>query len=224
MPLPSEPPPAAGVRLDWAEVPPSVRRAIEEWLGSTIVSVTNQHGGFSPGVAARIEAANGRRVFIKVGGPRPNPDVPSIYRREGGIAAALPADAPVPRLLWSYDEGGWVAMAFEYIDGRQPVQPWRGDELDRVTDALGELSATLTPSPLPAATISAAGQVVSTNLCGWRRLRDEQPSQIAYLDSWSSRHLDALVTLEMAAPPLVPANTFLNPHVRAVTILITAVR
>ena len=130
MPLPSEPPPAAGVRLDWAEVPPSVRRVIEQWLGSTIVSVTNQRGGFSPGVAARVETADGRRVFIKVGGPQPNPDVPTIYRRELGIAAALPADAPVPRLLWSYDEGEWVAMVFEYIDGRQPVQPWRGDELE----------------------------------------------------------------------------------------------
>jgi aminoglycoside phosphotransferase (APT) family kinase protein len=224
MPLPSEPPPAAGVRLDWAEVPPSMRRAIEQWLGSTIVSVTNQRGGFSPGVAARVEAANGRRVFIKVGGPRPNPDMPSIYRRELGIAAALPADAPVPRLLWSYDEGGWVAMIFEYIDGRQPVQPWRGDELDRVTDALVALSIALTPSPLPAASIGTAGEVFSTNLCGWRRLRDEQPSQVAYLDSWSSRNLDALVALEMAAPPHVAGNTLLNLDVRADNILLTADR
>src|SRR5260370_34580405 len=186
MPLQAEPPPAAGVRLDWAEVPPSVRRAIEQWLGSTIVSVTNQHGGFSPGVAARIEAANGRRVFIKVGGPRPNPDVPSIYRREVGIAAALPADAPVPRLLWSYDEGGWVAMIFEYIDGREPIQPWGGDELDRVTDALVALSTTLTPSALPAATIDTAGEVVSTDLCGWRRLRQGQQGRAPRLQRTAS--------------------------------------
>src|SRR6266550_571142 len=144
MSLPSQLPPASGVRLDWAEVPPSMHHAVEQWLGNTIVSVTNQRGGFSPAVAARLLATDGRRFFIKVGGPRPNPDVPSIYRREVGIAAALPADAPVPRLLWSYDEGGWVAMIFEYIDGRQPAQPWRGDELDRVTDALVALSTTLT--------------------------------------------------------------------------------
>ena len=78
MSLPSQPPQACGVRLDWSEVPSTVHRAIEQWLGSTIVSVTNQRGGFSPGAAARVDAANGRRVFIKVGGPRPNPDVPSM--------------------------------------------------------------------------------------------------------------------------------------------------
>src|SRR5260221_2898928 len=97
MPLPSEPPPAAGVRLDWAEAPPSVRHAIEQWLGSTIVSVTNQRGGFSPGVAARIETADGRRVFIKVGGAPPNPDVASIHRRDVRVAAALTSESPVSR-------------------------------------------------------------------------------------------------------------------------------
>src|SRR5260221_12146680 len=106
MPLPSEPPPAAGVRLDWAEAPPSVRHAIEQWLGSTIVSVTNQRGGFSPGVAARIETADGRRVFIKVGGPRPNPDVPAIYRREVGMARGCSPDSPVARLPLPFGEGG----------------------------------------------------------------------------------------------------------------------
>ena len=92
--------------MEWGDVPPTVRRAIEQRLGGAVLSLTNHRGGFSPGVAASIETAHGHRVFVKVGGPRPNPDVPSIYRREVAIAAALPADAPVPRLLWSYDVGG----------------------------------------------------------------------------------------------------------------------
>jgi len=72
-------------------------------------------------------------------------------------------------------------MIFEYVDGRPPAQPWKGDELDRVSDALVALSATLTPSPLPAASVSTAGEAFSNTLCGWRRLRDEQPSHVAYL-------------------------------------------
>jgi len=67
-------------------------------------------------------------------------------------------------LLWSYDEGGWVAMIFEYVDGRPPAQPWKGDELDRVSDALVALSATLTPSPLPAASVGTAVEAFSSNL------------------------------------------------------------
>ena len=39
-------------------------------------------------------------------------------------------------------------MMFEHIDGREPAQPWRADELGRVTDALVALSTTLTPSPV----------------------------------------------------------------------------
>ncbi len=85
----SQPPPAEGVRLEWLAVPERVRAAVEQWLESPVVAAQSQPTGFSPGVAARLRTADGRRVFAKAAGPVPNPDVPSIHRREARIVAAL---------------------------------------------------------------------------------------------------------------------------------------
>lgn len=218
-----QPPPAEGVRLDWAVIPEPVRSAVERWLGSSIVSALSQPTGFSPGVAARLRTADGRRVFAKAVGPTPNPDSPAIHRREARIAAALPAIAPVPRLLWSYDEGdgGWVVLVFEDIEGRHPAQPWRADELDRVIDALADLAAALTPSPLPAATVGTASDEFAKRLCGWQSLRDEEPSFLAQLDPWSRRHLHPLGELEATAAAAVAGDTLLHFDVRADNILLT---
>ena len=185
----STPPPASGLRLAWSELPGPVRAAIEDWLGEPIAEATTQAGGFSPGVAARLRTAGGRRVFVKAVGPEPNPDSAKIHRREITIAGALPTTAPVPRLLWSLELDGWVALVYEDIAGQQPRQPWRADEFERVVAALLDLSAALTPSPLP---LAIAGRVADGGLFRtpwWALLRDAPP---AGLDDWSARHAAAL--------------------------------
>src|SRR5579884_3794035 len=144
----AQPPPATGVRLPWSQLPPRVNAALERWLGAPVAAATMQPGGFSPGVAARIQTTDGRRIFVKAVGPALNPNSPGIYRQEARIVAALPITAPVPRLLWTYDEGeeGWVMLVFEDIEGWNPQQPWLPDELDRVLETLASLSVSLTPS------------------------------------------------------------------------------
>src|SRR5262249_42046069 len=92
----ASPPPAEGVRFEWAALPGRVRAAVEERLGSRVVSAETQPTGFSPGVAARLLTADGRRVFVKAVGPEPNPGAPYIHRREASIVQQLPSDAPVP--------------------------------------------------------------------------------------------------------------------------------
>jgi hypothetical protein len=116
-----------------------------------VVSATDQPLGFSPGAAARLRTAAGRRVFVKAAGPEPNELTPIAHRREAKVAAALPDEAPVPRLLRSHDEGegGWVVLVFEDVEGRNPTVPWREDELGRTLDTLADLADLLTPSPLP---------------------------------------------------------------------------
>ena len=69
-------PPAEGTRLPWEALPGEVRDAIERELGSRVVRAVTQPGGFSPGVAARLELEDGGRVFVKAVGPEPNPDSP----------------------------------------------------------------------------------------------------------------------------------------------------
>jgi hypothetical protein len=190
------------------------------------VAAVSQPTGFSPGVAARLRLADGRGLFVKAIHPAQNPDSPAMHRREGCVVASLPASAPVPRLLWSYDEGeaGWVVLVFEEVAGQHPAQPWRADELGRVQEAMVLLSKTLTPSPLPPAITRFASNEFRTNLCGWRRLRDEQPSRLAQLDSWSIRHLATLIELEAAAPAAVAGNTLLHFDIRADNMLLTPER
>lgn len=146
----SRPPDATGLRFYWSDVPKRGRTAIEVRLGSPVVSAVSQSAGFSPGVAARLRTEDGRCFFAKAAGPEPNPLTPAAHRREARVAAALPEDAPVPRFLFSHDEGegGWIVLVFEDVDGRNPTVPWRSGELDRTLDALAALSELLTPSPL----------------------------------------------------------------------------
>jgi aminoglycoside phosphotransferase (APT) family kinase protein len=204
-----------------------VRAAVEAQLGGAVASATSQPTGFSPGVAARLQLADGRRFFVKVIGPDANPDTPAMHRREARVVAALPASAPVPRLLGAYDEGegGWVALVFEEVDGRMPAQPWQDDELARVLAAMVDLSNALTPSPLPVGeVIGSASEEFAQRLGGWRRLREEQPSHLDRLDAWSLRHLDALVVWEERAAAAVAGETLLHFDLRADNILLSPER
>src|SRR5437016_13274021 len=110
-------PPAEGVRLEWRAVPRRVRSALERWSGSPVSSAVSQRSGFSPGVAARLRLADGRRLFVKAVGPEPNAESAGMHRREARIVSALPNNAPVPRLRWSFDTGeqGWVVLVFDEV-------------------------------------------------------------------------------------------------------------
>ena len=222
----SQPPPDRGARLDWPDMPVRVRRQVERWLGSAVTSAVTQPTGFSPGVAARLTTDNGRRVFAKAVGPEPNADAPSIHRREISIVAALPTSVPMPRLLWSYDEGdgGWVVLVFEDINGRHPEQPWQSGELDRVVAAMEELTTLLNPSPLSDSVVGTARDTFDSDIRGWRRLRDQRPSQLGLLDSWSRRHLETLVDIEETAAEAVVGDALLNLDIRADNILLTPQR
>lgn len=202
------------MRVQWEQLPPFVRRAIEERISGQVVRAITQPGGFSPGLAARLVTGDGRRCFVKAVSEQANPDTPHIHRREAEVVAALPAAAPVPRLLWTYDQDGWVALGFEDIDGRTPAQPWRDDELHLVVDSLRRLHELLTPSPIASET---AADALATHIKGWDELREDP----AGLDAWAARNLGRLVDLEAQAPAASDGATLLNFDVRADNLLIS---
>jgi len=212
----SNPPAAEGVRVHWEQLPPFIRRQIEERIGERVVRAITQPGGFSPGMAARLTTAAGREVFVKAVSEQANPDTPQMHRREAEVVAALPPEAPVPRLLWTLDEAGWVALAFEAVDGHMPVQPWRDDELGLVVAALHRLHQALTPSPIASDT---ASNLLATHIKGWGELREA-----GGLDQWSNRNLERLVELEAMAPTAAVGETLLHVDVRADNLLIAADR
>lgn len=200
--------------MHWEGLPGHVRDAIEQRIGGRVIEAVTQPGGFSPGLAARLRTSDGRRCFVKAVSEQANPDTPGIHRREAEVVAALPPEAPVPRLLWTYDEGGWVALGLTDIDGRVPAQPWRDGELNLVIDGLQRLHDVLTPSPVDSST---AAEAFATHIRGWDEL---QATQAAGLDSWSARNLERLVELEASAPAMLSGQTLLNFDVRADNILI----
>lgn len=210
----SAPPPATGARLSFADLPARIRREIETKSGARVVEAADQAGGFSPGVAARLLLADGRRIFVKAIGTSPNPGSPGMHRNEAKTLAALPPAAPAPRLLWTYDDGDWVALGVEDIEGRQPDVPWRRAELDRVLDGLERMAGALTPAPrgFPDARESLAGM-----LSGWRKLAAGPPAD---LDDWTRRNLGRLAELEARWPDEAGGDTLLHVDLRADNLLL----
>ncbi|MEV0092942.1 aminoglycoside phosphotransferase family protein [Streptomyces sp. NPDC050738] len=215
-------PPAAGVRLPWEELPAAVRRAVEELLGAKVEAAATQSGGFSPGLAARLLLADGRRAFVKAVSAGANARSPHFHRAEARNAAALPDGVPAPRLLGAYDDGDWVVLAFEDIDGHQPQIPWQREQLARVLDAVGDLSDRLTPSPVE---VPYAADVLSGDFSGWRKLAEAgDPGERDALDPWAGRHLDTLAHLADGWADAARGETLAHGDLRADNILLTPER
>ncbi len=209
-----------GARLHYEQAPKRLRRAFEAWAGSPVSEAVTQPSGFSPGVAARLRLENGRRLFLKAVGPDINPDSAGIHRREIAVISGMPEDVSAPRLLWSLDEGegGWVALAFEDIEGDHPRQPWDLRELDRVLDALVRLHNRLTPSPLPPGAAPRASDAFPRT--GWKNLRDDRHRQ-GFLAPWFRSNFDLLADLEAQAREAVEGETLVHFDIRADNILLS---
>ena len=210
---------ARGQRIPWEALPASVRDAVETGLGTKVVGATTQPGGMSPGVAARLELADGNRAFVKAVGSEPNPYSPGMHRREAEVAAALPAEAPAPRLLFAHDDGNWVALVFEDVEGHQPAVPWRPDELERVLAALTDLAEALTPAPVAAPT---AADYLAELFGGWSQLAQQGGAE--GVDPWATARLDELARLEAGWAEASIGETLLHADVRSDNVLLTEER
>ena len=217
-------PPATGRRLAWDDVPGWLLGEVEERLGGRVVEAVTQPSGFSPGLAVRVRLGDGRRAFVKAVGPEPNPDSPGIHRAEARTMAVLPRSVPAPRMLWSLDRDGWVALAIEDVDGAHPTLPWRPDELARVLAMVADLTAALTPAPPGPPTFA---ERLQDTFVGWRRLAAAHAAgdeDLAGLDPWAARHLRRLADLEAGWPAAAQGPTLLHADLRADNLLLTPTR
>lgn len=213
-------PPASGVRTPWEELPTAVRDAVARVLGGAVVHAETQTGGFSPGVASRVTTGHGRRAFVKAVSAHTNPHSPALHRAEARNAAALPPAVPAPRLLGSHDDGTWVALVFEEVDGRQPHVPWRERELGLVLDAVAELGRRLTPSPVAAPPVAEA---LAEDFSGWRRLCARPREELrGRLDAWTLDRLAHLADLADGWPDAAAGDTLAHADLRADNMLLTA--
>ena len=209
---------SGGRRVEWHELPSAVRGSVEQVVGSAVVAARNQVGGFSPGLAARCKLADGRQVFVKAVSPEQNPLSARIHRREAEVASKLPPDLPVPPLRHVLDDGHWVVLVFDHVEGRQPEEPWTEDDLDLVVPAVVELGRSTTPSPV--ADLPSVVDKHGTVFAGWRRLAGGE-DQHGLLPAWAREHLDLLVSLETGWEAAATGDTLLHADLRADNILIT---
>ena len=186
---------------------------MDDLLGSAVVATRGVSGGFSPGPAVRAELEDGRVVFIKAAGTALNEQSPGLHRREGAVLEMLPPGVPAPRLLGVVDDGDWVALAIEWIDGRMPVASDPAD-VQRLLDLLHRVADATEGTEL-----SGFGSFAEThaNLCGhWQRLAaDPHPE----LDGWSLRHLDRLAELDALSPAAMVGTGLLHVDVRTDNVL-----
>lgn len=209
---------SGGNRIEWVDIPADVRAAVDDRLGSSVIRADNQAGGFSPGLAARCVLADGRRVFLKAVSPDQNPQACRIHRREAEIAAQLPEWVPAPRLLDVHDDGRWVVLVLEDIDGRQPGEPWADEQLRLVVPALRMFSDSVTPTP-----VDGLQSVVDRHrpvFSGWRRLAAGD-GETAGLDPWSQQNLDLLADTESSWEAAAAGDTLLHADLRGDNLLLT---
>lgn len=207
-------------RRPWDSLPRSVSTGVEAIVQGRVVAAWSQPGGFSEGLAARLELADGRRVFAKAVDAANAPSVAAFHRRELAVAQRLPAGIPAPRLVGGYDDGEWVALVFEEIDGALPEQPWREDELERVLDALTSLAERLTPAP------SLNVALAAPRLGGWTRIADS-PAALAKLTevaAWVGTDLDRHQALEAQLDEAIAGSTLVHGDAYPFNILLTSDR
>jgi hypothetical protein len=208
-------------RLEWTDLPADVRSSIEQRLGSKVRTAVSQPQGFSPAMASRLVLADGRRCFAKAIGPDDLSGAPGgqdIYRREAAIAARLPAAAPAPRLLESWETDRWLVLLFEDVDGRHPSLPWEHREFSNVLDAISTMSNALTPSP-----VSAPPAEIPGGVSYWALLaaHPEPLHRLSDLDLWATENVDKLATLELTSGPVYRGATLVHTDIRADNILLT---
>ncbi|GIG30690.1 phosphotransferase family protein [Cellulomonas marina] len=226
----------SGQRLDWRDLPRSVRTRIEEHCHARVSAVIGATTGFSPGFASVLELSDGRDVFVKAVSPEQNPTSVELARSELRVSAGLPLDVPAPRLQWSFDDGTWVVLGFEVVHGWSPELPWREQDLAAVLDALVPLADA---EPLPGHALPRTDDLLAEDFTGWRRLHllaDGDPALLhrpgshdelvwpAELAAWTRHELEQLVLWEQDATAVLAGEALVHGDLRADNVLIDAER
>lgn len=175
----------------------------------------SQSGGFSPGTADRVRTHSGRRAFVKAVSPDQNPDSPDLLRREADYLDALARSPRVPRPIGRHDDGHWIALAMEEIDGVCPPVPWSDQHVDSAMDTLAALAVDLTPNPI--AGLRPASDGLSSIFLGWQRLRDQPHPG---LDPWIDARLDELIQMSADSLRRLEGDTVVHCDLRADNLLV----
>jgi hypothetical protein len=202
-------PSAASEHLPWEWVPAPIHDWAQSLVGPISV-VTACAGGMSPGCVAVLHGTVGR-VFVKAVGGELNDGTPALYRHEAAILALLPPVAYRPELRGVYDDGGWVAIALEAIDGEYPDLA-DDRQRDAVRAALAQQSIELANVRPPIGTL---GRLAERWLTAWS---DERTP--ALLPEWLRSAWADVGSLVADLPVRLPATQLVHWDARDDNLLI----
>ncbi|MBA2446337.1 MAG: phosphotransferase [Nocardioidaceae bacterium] len=146
---------ATARRPRWQDLPPTMRRLVEQTAGGAVVTAESTGTGFTPGFASRLTLEDGQDVFVKAASSADDAvhgwPLSDAYRDEVRKLSLLPDGIGAPAMLWHRDvevDGvRWIIVAFEYVEGAPPRRPWRLDQLRLVLDTLAATAPALTRIP-----------------------------------------------------------------------------
>jgi hypothetical protein len=186
-------------------LPPGLLEWVHSELDFTVDRVLPQAGGMSPGPAVRLLSTAGQSAFLKAVGTELNPDSPGLFRHEIQVVEQLP-DVPYrARMRASYDDGDWVALLLDDVEGRHPDLSDDADR-QRVARLIDEQSAELTPAPmnLPPSTLADNARIWAQR---WERLMPLAPP-------WLVEHSTALTQRVRALADRLPLTTLCHWDIR----------
>lgn len=200
------------VRIDWTDLPPSLRDRIEAVAGSGAQEARSQTGGFSAGLASRVLFADGRRLFVKAV-PESSEGTALLYQREADVLRAIPRDLPAAHLIDAFTVDGWTALVIEDVEGRHPERSASSADTVHVLDAIAALTASPSESALPRLSEELAADAGS-----WRRL--EADGRMETTTSWCVQHVDLLQAAAERVTTAVAGDRLIHADLRADNILI----
>jgi hypothetical protein len=204
-------------RPAWTELPMPVRAAIEGRLDDVVVAAESRDGGYSQGLASVLTTAGGDRVFVKAVGSE-HGFAQWLYREEARRVALLPAGVPTPALRWSLrvedDADPWEVLAFDAGAGRNPVTPWRTDELAAVAglcDRLAEVQ-------VPAGTLPEYADEALLDY--WAKLAGGDGAGLDTYDPWVAANLGRFADLDAQVADAVRGTSLVHADLRGDNILL----
>lgn len=204
-----------GSRLPYGLLPAQVRAWVGAQLGSAVVEVLPRSGGMSPAAAATVVGADGARAFVKAVGPALNPDTPNHFRHEMHVLSALPPAPYRAALRATYDDGEWVALLLDDVDGSHP--DWEdAADVSAVFAAVQAQSAELTPCPPGLPEASVPGRLDRHLVV----LADPPSAGWAALPPWAADDFDQLLALVHETRNQLPDSTYCHFDIRHDNVLI----
>lgn len=216
-------------RLQWEEMSPALTRWVEDQLGSRVLSVESQNGGFSRGAALRLVGAQEQRVFLKAVDGKVLSQTAELYRAEASHLEHFASHAPVAHLLAIYEHDGWVGLLLEDIDGRYPDFGSCAGDLAVVLSAFDELAQ----MPAPSTGLDDVRSSLEQEFRLWERVEKLLAEQSVNEDSFAHIHSPAVVQQLLMHLPHIQeyagtyrdyVNTFLIPYLEGDQVVHTDVR